>query len=66
MKKLVAIVLLAILGAVLFGVLEQHENVERQNRERAERTLDECWRNAAANGGVGVSVCKDLADRLNK
>ena len=66
MKTLVAIALVGIFGVVLYGVRDQHENMKRQDREQAERTLDECWQHAAANGGIGAAVCKGLADSLNK
>lgn len=66
MKTFIAIVLVAILGAVLFGVTEQHQNSERERRERAEQALDACWKNAATYGGAGADVCKRLADSLNK
>lgn len=36
MKTLLAIVLLAIFGVVLYGVLDQHGNIQSQRREQAE------------------------------
>jgi hypothetical protein len=66
MKCLLTLLLVGILGVVLYGVLDQHQNIERQDRERAERTLDECWQNAVGNGGIGADVCKGLAESLNK
>lgn len=58
MKSLIAIVLLAIFAVVLCGVLQQREDLKRQERERAEQVLRECWQTGAA------SVCGDLAKQL--
>ncbi|MGA2387507.1 MAG: hypothetical protein ABSF97_01000 [Candidatus Sulfotelmatobacter sp.] len=65
MKTLMAVVLVAIFGVVLYGVLDQHENIETGKRERDEQTLSECWQNAAVNG-FGADVCKQLADAMSK
>jgi hypothetical protein len=66
MKTIGVVVLLAIFSVGLFGVIEQHQRNQAADRERAERTLDECWRNATDNGGIGADVCNQLAGSLNR
>lgn len=65
MKKLIAAVLIALFATVLYGVVEQHQDIECQRREQAERTLQQCFEQAASNGGAGVKVC-EAAGALNK
>ena len=64
MKTLLAVVLIAIFGVVLYGVLEQHEHNDAERREGDAQTLSECWHNAVVNG-FGAGVCEQLAAASN-
>ncbi len=66
MKRLLAILLAALLAVLLYGVIEQHQQAKRQQREKAERALRDCWRDVAPNNEAGVALCKALAERLEK
>ncbi len=50
---------------LIYGVIDYHQNAEREKREQAERVLSECWQQAVSTG-VGADLCKALADSLHK
>lgn len=65
MKAVIALLVLVLCAVVVVGV-QQRQASESARREDAERTLQQCWERAAANGGIGVALCKSIADSLDK
>ena len=61
MKTLILLVVLAVLG---FGVFEYHQEQKRQERERLEQVVRDCWHNLAPNSKSGAELCKTMAKRL--
>jgi uncharacterized alpha/beta hydrolase family protein len=66
MKKLIIALLVGIFGVVLFIGIQYRQELKRQEHERAEQSLQECWQFAMHNGGIGAETCKALADQLAK
>lgn len=65
MKTLIAMVLLTVLVVLCgVGLYKYHEETKREERERAEQALRDCWKNVAPGSTSGAALCKTLADRL--
>ena len=63
MKKLTALILIALLCVATYAALEYHNELKRQDRERAEQSLRDCWQNARDNS-AHIKLCESLAKTL--
>jgi hypothetical protein len=53
-----------ILGVLTFVAYQYHEEAKRQDRERLERAVSDCWKNVAPLGPSGVTTCERMAKQL--